>query len=466
MKHIILFTIASFVFTGIYSQTQITNGNFEDWTNNEADGWNSSISLIGTLYTAAQSSDAYQGNSAAELESQSIFGQFVPGLITLGEIDIENVSIKGGIPFTDRPTGISYFFKYAPVNNDTSYMISILTKWNEIMLETDTIGMTAYFTSNLIDTYTQVALPYIYNSEDTPDTINIIFLSSGFTGNTGSTLLIDSVAMEYGTVVSPTLCIPASDTSSIQFTANWLEILDPALTSYSIDISEENDFSSFVSGYENTDAGTNTTYNVNISTGLYFYRIRVHYDTEISINSNTIAVPMPVENYAATNVSHNLFTANWQAANNATNYIIDVSTDATFETFVSGFENASTGNIINIEITGLEQNTEYFYRIRVEYDSYLSQNSNVISVITQASDIDYISNNNVNVFSDKHTIYINSGINKLPTQILIYDIHGKLIKQITQVNEEEQLTIHATGIYIVKLMYDNFVINKKVVVSD
>ncbi len=85
--------------------------------------------------------------------------------------------------------------------------------------------------------------------------------------------------------------------------------------------------------------------------------------------------------------------------------------------------------------------------------------------MTLASDIDNISNNNVNVFSDKNTIYINSDKNKLPTQIWIYDIHGKLIKQITQANEEEQFTINTTGVYIVKLIYGNFVMNKKVVVS-
>lgn len=300
-----LFIISVFILfnASIIAQQQIPNSNFETWTNNEAMPWHSAFNLGITLYTAEQSSDSYQGNSAAKLTSQSYFGQFVPGLITLGEVDLINQTLTGGTPYTDRPDGISFFFKYEPSGIDTMLFGAFLTKWNAVNLSTDTIGITGYLNSDTYNNYTEIELPFIYQSDEIPDTLNIIFTSSGFNGNDGSNLYIDSISMLNGEVISPTLCFPATDITSSEFTTHWMTI--PNAVSYSIDVSDNSDFSSFISGYENLNTGTDTFTVVSVTPGTYYYRARVNYSSATSINSNTTEVV--VEASGITNLYYDRF---------------------------------------------------------------------------------------------------------------------------------------------------------------
>lgn len=339
MKTILFTFLLTLISSILFSQSQITNGDLETWSDiYNADGWNSvNITFPFTVHSAEQTSDAAEGSFAAELTSSSTVLGLVPGLLTLGEIDIENFTVTGGAPFSDRPTGASFQFKYNPAQSDTMFFIGLLTKWNETNEETDTIGITAYFTNVIYSDYTNVAVPFIYESEEIPDTLNLVFLSSGFTGNEGSSLLIDNVLLEYGTIISPTLCFPAEDITSSNFTANWLTV--PDAVSYNIDVSTEDDFSSFYNSLEDMSAGSDTFYTVEIVPGLYYYRTRVFYDPEVSLNSNTIAVPSPTNCLEATDVAASAFTANWESATNATNYYIDVSENANFDNYVGAYEN-------------------------------------------------------------------------------------------------------------------------------
>lgn len=460
-KFLFLFIAFSSLLFSAKSQ-QITNGDFENWTDgNDAEVWNSFNFL--SFHSATQSSNAHGGTYAANLTSGSLLGQFMPGLITLGVIDMANQTITGGIPFTDRPTGISYFFKYQAQNNDTSYMIALLTKWNDATQQTDTVGMTGYFTADTYVNYTELNVPFFYNSTETPDTLNVIFISSGFNGTAGSTLIIDDVTLLYGAVISPTFCFPASEITYSSFTTRCMTI--PSASSYRLDVSESIDFASFVSGYEDLDIGTDTFAIVNLNAGLYFYRKRVVYGSETSINSNKMAVPMPCLNADATNISSNSFTANWQIANNATNYIIDIATDANFTNILTSYNNLSVGNTASYLIQNLEVETEYFYRVRVEYEdgNYLSRNSNVISVQTSVG-IENIVSGKIKIYSSDNKAFIINNNKELPNNITIFNIQGKKIKTITNPKNKEVLFIENKGMYIVNLQYPGFVINKKVII--
>jgi hypothetical protein len=286
MKRLLSSFLFSFIVIFSFAQNQINNGDFENWTDQyNAIGWNS---LNTGIHSAVRTTDSNTGDYAASLTTNSIIISNIPGIITLGIIDEMNFTVYGGIPFTDRPTGLSYSFKYTPIGNDTSYMIALLTAWNESELKPDTIGITAYFTNNTVNEYTKVSVPFVYTSEQNPDTINVIFLSSGFESHAGSNLKIDDLVCEYGLIISPTLCFPAVDITSSQFTANWLTMSNA--DSYSIDVSEDTNFNNFLIGYENLNTNTDTFCIVNIIPGTYYYRVRVHYGDEVSINSNTIQV--------------------------------------------------------------------------------------------------------------------------------------------------------------------------------
>ena len=97
--------------------------------------------------------------------------------------------------------------------------------------------------------------------------------------------------------------------------------------------------------------------------------------------SPTPAVPVAT---AATNVSFISFTANWNAANYASKYYIDVATDASFTSMVSGWNNKDVGKVTTYAVnTGLSLNTAYHYRVRAYNASGgSSASSNIISPTT------------------------------------------------------------------------------------
>ncbi len=103
--------------------------------------------------------------------------------------------------------------------------------------------------------------------------------------------------------------------------------------------------------------------------------------------------------------------------------------------------------------------------MRVEYDSFLSKNSNTVSIITETSDVDDISFNDICILSSGNIIIIHTDKRNIPKHIFIYNIHGKLINFNLSPNATEIISVKNKGIYIVRLKYCDFVINKKVVVS-
>lgn len=87
----------------------------------------------------------------------------------------------------------------------------------------------------------------------------------------------------------------------------------------------------------------------------------------------------------ATEISASGFNANWSALFGVENYLLDVATDAAFTSIVSGYNNLNVGNVLTYEITGLDENTTYYYRVRGAKTNGTSPSSSTITVLTQAS---------------------------------------------------------------------------------
>jgi len=77
------------------------------------------------------------------------------------------------------------------------------------------------------------------------------------------------------------------------------------------------------------------------------------------------------------------FTANWTVVGGAAGYRLDVSTNRSFTSYVSGYQDLDVGNVTGRTVIGLNANTTYYHRVRAYNTGGTSANSNVIRVKTR-----------------------------------------------------------------------------------
>lgn len=202
--------------------------------------------------------------------------------------------------------------------------------------------------------------------------------------NTGGTSN-NSATISVLTAPAAPVAKAATSVTSNGFIANWNSA--SGATGYRLDVATNSSFSSFVSGFNNLDIGNVLSRSVTgLSAGTsYFYRVRAYNTIGTSSSSLTITVatvpPAPVAK-AATSVTGSGFTANWNTASGATGYRLDVATNSSFSSFVSGFNNLTVGNVLSRSVTGLSAGTTYFYRVRAFNGNGTSGNSSSITVVT------------------------------------------------------------------------------------
>ncbi|MFA7334678.1 MAG: autotransporter-associated beta strand repeat-containing protein, partial [Kiritimatiellia bacterium] len=92
-----------------------------------------------------------------------------------------------------------------------------------------------------------------------------------------------------------------------------------------------------------------------------------------------ITVPAPTA-LAATLVTSSNFVANWTAVAIATNYLVDVGTTNDFSAYLGGFSNFAAGDVLTCTVTGVVQNSTYYYRVRAQSAGMTSTNSGTIDV--------------------------------------------------------------------------------------
>lgn len=210
MKNIFTFLIsATFIFFfHEISVAQLPNNSFETWNNNgtysDPDLWdtpNEALSFM-SLFTVTESNEAYEGQKSMKLESGSLFGAVIPGMATLGEIEVDLMSqdaaITGGIPYTERPVRLKGYYQYTPQQSDSCAIIALFYKYNTSTNERDTIGVGALNSGMATTQWTEFSANIDWYSSETPDSTNIIILSTAATTTTagGSILLVDDLAFD------------------------------------------------------------------------------------------------------------------------------------------------------------------------------------------------------------------------------------------------------------------------------
>ena len=98
-------------------------------------------------------------------------------------------------------------------------------------------------------------------------------------------------------------------------------------------------------------------------------------DIGVTVNQGAPAAPIAT---AASNFTCTSMNANWGAVSGATQYFLDLATDAAFTTFVIGYNDVNVGNVTTYNVAGLTANTTYHYRVRADNGCSISLNSNAI----------------------------------------------------------------------------------------
>ena len=84
---------------------------------------------------------------------------------------------------------------------------------------------------------------------------------------------------------------------------------------------------------------------------------------------------------AASSITSSSFTASW-SDRSAVAYFFDLATDPAFDNIVVGYDDLNVGVSTSIAITDLDFGQSYFYRVRADFGSELSTNSNVVATKT------------------------------------------------------------------------------------
>lgn len=90
-----------------------------------------------------------------------------------------------------------------------------------------------------------------------------------------------------------------------------------------------------------------------------------------------LTAPVALPAYSVTSTS---FSAKWNAIRDASAYLLDVSLDSDFKSFVEGYTGRQVSTT-TMNVDGLVTNTMYYYRVRsMSSNGDISANSNVIVV--------------------------------------------------------------------------------------
>lgn len=187
----------------------------------------------------------------------------------------------------------------------------------------------------------------------------------------------------------------ATNVTPNSFTANWNA--SPNVTGYLLDVSKDSNFNSPV--FKDLALGKVTSFNVTrlAQATPYHYRVRAvnlagksGYSNSIQPTTRTSApvVPSAPVATAATLITSNSFTANWNTSPGATGYLLDVSTSPNFEprTILSGYNRkvVNGASSLKLPVTLLSQNTRFYYRVYAVNAAGTSENYSQTIPLTTA----------------------------------------------------------------------------------
>ena len=200
----------------------------------------------------------------------------------------------------------------------------------------------------------------------------------------------NEITIAAGSAPGAPVATEPGDISQTSFTMHWDS--SAGATGYRVDVATDAAFTTIIGTFADMDIGTATSYVVSglSAATTYYYRVRAYNTSGTGLNSNTVTVTTlaivlaaPVAN-SPTQLTQTGFTANWTGSAGATGYKVDLSTDSNFGSFIPGYDKKDAGNVSTLNLTGLKQATDYYYRVFAYNGAGMSSSSNTASARTLA----------------------------------------------------------------------------------
>ncbi|MCM1041970.1 MAG: T9SS type A sorting domain-containing protein [Bacteroides sp.] len=172
-----------------------------------------------TMFKDPGRSGAVNDYAPRMVANQMLFGDsgmiFLPGVIGTIDVVFEKLTARTGRAFSSRPKAIRGYMKCAPVNGDSANIYVGLSRYNKTTGTRQVIGMVDKSYKETISEWTEFNLPIQYRSDDIPDTVIVLFVSSGgydrnfknllhCQGQLGSMISVDDVEFVYDNVANET----------------------------------------------------------------------------------------------------------------------------------------------------------------------------------------------------------------------------------------------------------------------
>ncbi len=219
---ILLSLLLSVLMIAKVSSQSITNGSFENWTQQilyedpiPYSTNNMNVFMLNGSTTVIKSTDHHGGNYSAEVHTIAVGTDTISGVMFIGTPG--NHTLNGGIAMAIHPDSIKLWAKYDVMTNDTANVIIFLKNSGA------TVGFGAFSFTGSLGSFTQFKTKVTWLSLVNTDTMAVLISSSRLDGAKipGSTLYIDDISFTNSVTPFPNGGFENWNTLSTLSPDNW-----------------------------------------------------------------------------------------------------------------------------------------------------------------------------------------------------------------------------------------------------
>lgn len=204
---------------GLFAQNEIPNAGFENWTNSNPDGWQTSNSP-GTFSNVVQVNTVNSGASAVRGQVINFNSVNIPPILASGS------AADPFFPITQRYAALTGFHRFMPIDGDI-----LLITVGIIDANSNTIGAGVLSLNQSQSSFVPFSVPITYVSTADAAAATIVFTisnSSGGLPTTGATFRLDDLEFSNTTGVEP--IDGAAIAESFELKQNYPNPFNPSTT--------------------------------------------------------------------------------------------------------------------------------------------------------------------------------------------------------------------------------------------